>query len=165
MTTEADPLGQMRGEISALHREVFALISKRLDDVDRLASERDLRYDQRFKAQTEGVSTALTAAEKAVAAALQAADRAVLKAEGSAEKRFESVNEFRSSLNDMVSRLIPREEADQRFGALREKLDTLRTSIDKHEAAGGGMKDGWLYLIGAVGLAATVMSIINFFAK
>jgi len=116
-------------------------VDKAVGHLRGLMDERDLRYDQRFKAQTEAVSTAMVAAEKAVAAALSAADRAVLKAEGSTEKRFEAVNEFRASLNDMMTRLIPRAEADQRFAAVVEKIDVMQRLLDKAEGMGSGQKD------------------------
>lgn len=55
--------------------------------------------EQRFKAQ-----------EQAVAFALQAAEKAVTKAELAAEKRFESVNEFRNQLKDQTGTFITRNE-------------------------------------------------------
>jgi len=55
--------------------------------------------EQRFRAQ-----------EQAVAFALQAAEKAVTKAELAAEKRFESVNEFRNQLKDQTGTFITRNE-------------------------------------------------------
>jgi len=55
--------------------------------------------EQRFKAQ-----------EQAVAFALQAAEKAVTKAELAAEKRFESVHEFRNQLKDQTGTFITRNE-------------------------------------------------------
>lgn len=145
-------------ESSALNQELLLLLNEKdlryqqraLAQDDAIMSlrafmdERDLRYDQRFKAQTEAVATAMTAAEKAVTAALIAADRAVMKAENASEKRFESVNEFRSSLNDMVAMMMPRTESnaryttvseklDQRYAALDDKINTLMHRVDKSE--------------------------------
>ncbi len=62
--------------------------------------ERDRQYGQRFDAQ-----------EKAVAAALAAAKEAVTKAEVAAEKRFDSVNEFRNTLKDQTGTFVTRNEA------------------------------------------------------
>jgi hypothetical protein len=77
-------------------KEMLALIeakNKQLRDADISANE------QRFKAQ-----------EQAVAFALQAAEKAVTKAELAAEKRFESVNEFRNQLKDQTGTFITRNE-------------------------------------------------------
>jgi len=81
-----------------------------------LIDERDVRYEQRFKAMDEKTSLALTASEKAVA-----------KAEIATEKRFDSVNEFRGQLKDQAATLVPRAEADSRFRGLEEKIESLKT--------------------------------------
>lgn len=87
-------------------------LEARLEDADK-------RYQQRFDAQT-----------KAIDAALMAAEKAVTKAETANDKRFEGVNEMRGSLNDMVSTLMPRNEAVPRFDALVEKIDALQRRMD-----------------------------------
>ena len=128
--------------------------------VEAMLVQSDLRYQQRFDAQTIAVNAAMSAAEKAINTALLASEKAVLKAETASERRFESVNEFRGSLNDMVSTLIPRKEADERFKALAEKLDALQGRIDKNEGSGAGMRQGWGLLIGAIGMLAALGSIV-----
>lgn len=77
-------------------KEMLAIIevkNKQILDAYTLAN------DQRFRAQ-----------EQAVAFALQAAEKAVTKAELAAEKRFESVNEFRNQLKDQTGTFITRNE-------------------------------------------------------
>lgn len=101
----------------------------------------DLRYSQRYDAQTIAVNAALLAAKEAIGAALLAAEKAVTKAEMASEKRFEAVNEFRATLADQSNTLMPRSEADARFLAMGEKLDALTTRYDKSEGTGGGAKD------------------------
>jgi hypothetical protein len=75
----------------------------------------DRRHDERLATQHE-----------ALRVALQSAEKAVLKAEAATERRFEGVNEFRGALNDIVGKMMPRHEADNRFLTLSEKLDELR---------------------------------------
>lgn len=122
--------------------------------------EADRRYEQRFVAQ-----------EKAVAFALDAAKEAVLKAEIASEKRFDSVNEFRQTLSDQTNTFLPRAEAEQRIKQNSDKIDAskdlaverfslLLSRLDKLEGRSTGMKDGWGYLVGAIGLAATVIAIV-----
>jgi len=100
-----------------------------------LMAEKDKRDEQRFEAQEKAVRDALLAAEKAVAAALTTAKEAVAKAETATEKRFESVNEFRSALTDAQTRFATsdavhslEDELDRRLSALRDEY--LRNHVD-----------------------------------
>src|ERR1700675_1700082 len=85
-----------------------------------IMDERDVRYEQRFKAMDEKTSLALTASEKAVS-----------KAETATEKRFDAVNEFRGTLSDQARLLIPREEVNARFSAYDQKVEALKEQISK----------------------------------
>jgi hypothetical protein len=111
---------------------------------DASATAQDLRYQQRFEAQSDALAAAFasqqqamtvafTVAEKAVAAALAAADRAVSKSELAADKRFEALNELRQMLNDMVASLLPRVEAMQLFKALEDKIGAAMMRIKTAE--------------------------------
>src|SRR5688572_26741026 len=60
--------------------------------------------------------------ERAVQAALAAAKEAVNKAELAAEKRFESVNEFRAQTKDLQSSYMPRAEFDIAMKNVEEKI-------------------------------------------
>lgn len=78
----------------------------------------------------EDVAAALARLEERVAALTaltkardDAADRAVLKAEAANERRFESVNEFRTQLADQAGTFATRETVDAQIGGLREKHD------------------------------------------
>lgn len=108
--------------------------------VDAAQTSADLRYQQRFEAQSDALAaaflsqqtamqTAFVVAEKAVQAALAAADRAVAKAEAAADKRFEALNELRQMLNDMVASLLTKSEALQRFEAGADKLAGLEARL------------------------------------
>jgi hypothetical protein len=87
----------------------------------------DLRHQQRFDAQEKAVRDALAAAEKAVAAAMSAASLAVTKAEVAAEKRLDSVNEFRGQLKDQAATLLPRTESEQRFTTVEQRLSKIES--------------------------------------
>jgi hypothetical protein len=115
--------------------------------------ETDLRYQQRFEAQSAALAaaflsqqtamqTAFQVAEKAVQAALAAADRAVSKAELAGDKRFEALNELRQMLNDMVATLITRQEAIQRFDAVAEKVEKADHRVEAIEARLNRMTGG-----------------------
>jgi len=119
----------------------------------------------RFAVQSEGVATAMQAADRAVSAALAAADRAVGKAEAAAEKRFEGVNEFRSTLADQQRTLLPRIEADLNFKALTSRLDTVESAVRRAEGVGVGVAKGWALAVGLMGLISVVIAALAMFGK
>jgi HD-GYP domain-containing protein (c-di-GMP phosphodiesterase class II) len=137
---------------------------------ERVMSEVDKRYQQRFDAQNLALNEARDSAANAVQSALVAAEKAVAKAELAAEKRFDSVNEFRAAYQDLISLQMPRKESEQAFSTLQSKLDELRdfyltrhselvTRVDKIEGRSSGLNSGWIYLLGLLGLVSTVMTI------
>jgi hypothetical protein len=87
----------------------------------KLHEEQDKRYEQRFEAQ-----------EKAVAAALASAREAVLKAEQANDKRFDSTNEWRRTVSDMLAAI---------------------------QGKGTGLNQGWGYLVAAVALVGSIIVI------
>jgi len=104
----------------------------------------------------EYVDVRFEAQQKAVESALAAADRAVQKAEVAADKRFDSVNEFRNTLSDQTRTLIPRTEAEQQFKDVAEKLANLTTRLNAIEDRGRGANDSWLILISVIGVIGTI---------
>jgi len=139
-----------------------AVLSDRLDN--ELASLRR-EVDQRFEATDKATSAALAAAEKATSAALAAAQRAVEKAETASERRFDSVNEFRSTLADQQATLMPRAEAISRLAAIEEKYAALSSRIDRGEGRGSGLNAGWLYLVAGVAVLGGILGIVAAIAK
>jgi hypothetical protein len=121
--------------------------------------------DMRFAEQKEAVSAALTAADKAVNAALLAADRAVAKAEVATDKRFEGVNEFRAALADNARLMMPRAEAERAFAALGEKIDLANKQLASRQDQGIGMHQGWMLLIGAVGVIEAVVLVFYYLSS
>jgi hypothetical protein len=94
------------------------VLKERVDGLERFIDERDRRYEERFVAQDQKTTTALTASKEAI-----------VKAENATEKRFDTVNEFRGTLSDQASRLLPRSEADARFQNYDEKFSNLSKEI------------------------------------
>jgi len=130
-----------------------------LDHIRALLREMDLRYQQRFDAQSRALEAALLAAEKAVGTALTAAEKAVNKAETAAEKRFESVNEFRQQLNDYQSTLLPRTEYEARHVVLVEKIAELSSRVDKTEGTSKGGQQMWGYVAAAIALVVAIAAL------
>lgn len=124
----------------------FNLLTKLMDE---RFKETDLRYQQRFEAGQKGLD-----------AALAAADRAVTKAELATEKRFESVNEFRGTLDNQQRTLIPRSEVDVMVKGLEGKIADITKQLDAMQAEKKGITGGWGYAVGAVGLVMTLISLV-----
>jgi uncharacterized membrane protein YidH (DUF202 family) len=104
--------------------------------------------EQRFKAAEERTTLALTAA-----------DRAVVKAETATEKRFDAVNEFRATLADQASRLMPRAEVEQIVKGMSEKIDDLRGTRRTGYASIGAL------VVGAAVVLAVLVQIIVLLVK
>jgi hypothetical protein len=115
------------------------------EHIDKLFEERDKRYDQKFADTKIAVDAALAASEKAV-----------IKAESAAERRFESVNEFRSTLADQQRTLMPRAETEALFKVMNDKIEILNTKENKSE----GKTLGITQLMGYILFAITVIGFI-----
>ena len=120
-----------------------------------LMAERDERYKQRALSQDAAVEVALANSE-----------RAINKAEVSTEKRFDAVNEFRGTLADQATKLMPRAEYDVQHRALAEKVEinegritTMQREISGILAHGGGLRDAWGYLVAVIGLIIAALAI------
>lgn len=169
-------------------------IETALDHVLALVAAADKRYEQRFEAsekaldigfsgqksavdaafasQKSAIDAAFAAQKEGISAALAAADRAVNKAELSTEKRFESVNEFRATLDNQQRTLIPRSEVSVIQDGLNEKIAQLTKQIDEIRAANStsvaerrGVKDGsrdsWGFVVGIVGFVMGLVGLLS----
>lgn len=117
-------------------------VEARIDQVEKhfnaLLHEREMRYQQQFSS----------------------AQLAVLKAETATEKRFEGVNEFRKTLADATLTFIPRAEAEQQTLALSDKIDVIGKRLDLHDGQGGGLRQGWMWLMGILMLLVAIGGIV-----
>lgn len=163
--TRLNLLTESLKEQALAQKEALAAL-KSLLEASQLAS--DLRYQQRFDAQSDALSaafasqqtamsTALVTAEKAVLVAQAAADRAVSKAELAADKRFEGVNEFRETLADQQRTLMPRAEQEVINKAQDASIAKIESIIGNRVAEALGAKGGWALAIGVVVLISILI--------
>jgi hypothetical protein len=130
----------------------------------------DKRYEQQFADEKEAVNAALLSAQQAVT-----------KAEMAAEKRFESVNEFRGqmndqsktfmprgeadgaikSLNERVSGFMPRAEVDGQIKALNDKVLDLASRVNVEQGQSAGSSATWAYILLALGGLGAVFGIVG----
>lgn len=101
-------------------------------------SAADAALAQHIGEQIRQVRQVIELNGRAVDAAFAASEKAILKAETAAERRFESVNEFRAQLADQTQTFMPREVAEAKIGDLAKKIDDLgkRANIDAGRASG-----------------------------
>jgi hypothetical protein len=129
---------------TSLAERLLSLVQVSLKDhLLTMMKERDRRYTERFEAQ-----------EKSTVYALAAADKAATKAETAIEKRFDSVNELRAMAQDILRTTMPRTEAEIRLKAL-EDAQKSRSGQDV------GLKMGWGWAVGAIGVAIAVLSLLR----
>jgi hypothetical protein len=115
--------------------------------------ERERANGQRFDAQ-----------ERAVSAALAAAKEAVAKAEMAAEKRFDSVNEFRNTLKDQQQTLLPRAEAAVQFKTTQDRLESIEGRLRLLQGRSEGANWLWSIVLGLAGLVlggATAVGVVK----
>lgn len=108
--------------------------------------------DMRFEEGHKALDVALQTREIREKERFTSLEKAIDKAEAAADKRFESVNEFRRTLSDQTINFIPRKEAERGMVAGAEKLAELTQRFDRMEGRGSGLNQGWAYLVAGVTL-------------
>jgi hypothetical protein len=127
-------INERLGELSGRIDKTFALSERSIDL--RFMAQKELSEKSAIAAK-DALVLALEAAKEAVAAALQGAKEAVTKAEAATEKRFDSVNEFRATLSDLMQTMMPRTEVESSLKSQAEKIDSAVARLDKAEGQRG----------------------------
>jgi len=107
------------------------------------------------------LSALLVAQKEAVAIAQAAAEKALLKAENASERRFDGVNEFRSTLSDQQRTLMPRAESEIRMKAIEDKVVLLEQGLIERRGRGEGLSLGWSVLLGLAGLTGVIFGLLK----
>lgn len=131
----------------------------------RVIDDADRRYEQRYVHSLREQDAKEAAARDSLRAALEAVQEAVSKAEATTARRFESVNEFRSAMQDQTSHFSTKTEMEARINDLTGQLNRLSSRITESEAAGKGRVQLWGWLVGAVGAVAIVAELITGFHR
>lgn len=112
-----------------LHTHFIRQLDMLRDEIQKAAEAERRATDLAFSAQTTAMAAALASADRAVAAALAAQKEAVSVAGVAAEKRADIQNEWRQSLNDVLSRAMPRAEAEAIALRATERIQELAASV------------------------------------
>jgi len=116
---------------------------------ERMSAETDKRYQQRFDAQQESGRRAM-----------EAANAALVEAKNASIVGFEKANEWRASLNDVVSTRIARTEVLSHIETITDKLSTLSARVDKQEGRSGGMGASWRDVISIIAALAAFGAVL-----
>lgn len=101
------------------------------EHLEALIASNDKRYQQRFDAQESANAYAQ-----------------------------EKSNEFRGALDDIGKHQMPRTEAEALIKSVEGKIDAIASRLDRTEGRSGGLDAGWKILIGAIALAASLVTIV-----
>jgi len=180
--------GETEKDISGWTTDTLHLfIQHQINDLRTMLNERYVTQTKaiasEFASQRVAMQTNLVAAERAVATALLNVEKAVGKAEIAADKRFDSMNEFREQLNNQAGTFVTRTESDaainrntERIQALEgavkslatrsevqvitdrytERFQDLADRVTKTEGATMGMRQGWTVLVAVATLATGI---------
>jgi hypothetical protein len=89
-------------------------------------------------------------------------NRAVENVAKDVKDKFASVNEFRGTLSDQATHLMPRAECDARFRSLESKLDQNTSRIDNSTGMLGGRSQGFAAINAIVPWIAVITSVATF---
>lgn len=153
--------------VDSLKEHIGAVIAS----VYQWAGERFLAHEtlhnERFTAQEKAIKLALDAVERES----QEREKAIEKSEGNIKDQLANVESALDRLTNQVTILMPRSEAEQRISQNTIKIDSLdarqredttiiNSRLDLTQGSSTGLDKAWGYIIGAIGLAGTVIAII-----
>lgn len=98
-------------------------MAAKLETIEKVAEERNRRYEDKFRGSDTAVAAALAASKELTSAAFASSEKAIIKAEEAQRESNAKSNEFRGQLSDQASTFMPRLEAESRINALAEKVD------------------------------------------
>ena len=93
-------------------------------------------------------------------------EKAVTKAELASDKRFDSVNEFRSQLADQQRTFIPRPEYVLAHKQLEDRINLVKEIVDRLESRKEGANLVWVYILAAISILLSICTmLIDFLTK
>lgn len=125
--------------VERLNEEKFSGVQKQF-------GERDVRFDQSAIQVNTAVYNAMQSAEKAVNKQNESFAQSIAKSEAATMKQIDQ--QVLSNANSART--------------LDDKLNDLKDRITRIEGMGSGKKDFWGYIVGLVGLIATIIGIASY---
>lgn len=173
---QIDPTKNVIELVEASIRRLDDLSESRAKYVDEKIRDKDVQYQFQFTSAKEAVGIALIAQEKAVAAALDGTREAINKADITTDKRFDLLSEKIDGVLGTINKNVGERGIYVTHTDLNIAMDKLQSSIEATlrpvvtfmNAQGGkssGLNAGWIYLVGAISLIGTIVSIFFSLSK
>lgn len=140
---------QRKIDIDLLYQLVdtkLGTIQEQFHGVQTQFKERDTRVDQTARASKEALDAALQAAKEAVGKQNDSFVTSIAKSEAATAKQ--------------IDQLVLLQNAN--MAATNDKIEDLKTRMSASEGRAGGRSDIWGYVLAAVGLVATLVSVIYY---
>lgn len=138
---------------------------------NKFAEEYAKRVEIQFINQTETLKASMANTEAAIK-----------RIEVEFGRRFDMLNQTKEMLHDVVTTMMPRTESNARYNQVLEKIEATQTSVnarletmnvhyttrleainhrlDTSEGSGKGLKAGWAYLVGGIGLMSSIAAVL-----
>ena len=123
------------------------LYQEKFESIETQFKERDTRTEQISKQSEVAINAALQAAKEAVEKQNQSSALAISKSEASTTKQIDQIG---------LQIAAAAKSTDDKFTDLKDRITML-------EGQKKGVADGWGFLVGAIGLLATIGAIITMF--
>lgn len=117
-------LAILKAQVDAQFHATQTQLSNNTAEITLRAAASDLRYQQRYDAQTQALDAAFEASQKATDAALAAAKEAVQTALAAAEKAV-------AKAEMTTDKLIPRAEVESRLADFAHQIDVAGSVLDR----------------------------------
>jgi hypothetical protein len=108
-----------------LHTHFLRQLDQLRRELDRQAEADRRAVELAFDAQRTAMSAALASAERAVLTALASQKEAIAVQAETLRQRADIQNEWRASLNDVLSRAMPRSEAEAALGRFIDRIQEI----------------------------------------
>lgn len=177
----ADKDGTLDDRILAAKKQEDERFEARRTYVDKMFDEINLSFSSRMTVLENGIKAVDSMSSErskvvrdALEAAMAASDKAVVKAEVSSEKRFETLNDFKTQVSDQLATYMPREVTEaliselrrtyeQQLAEIRNQLVQLQQRQDQAAGSSAGVSKSVGYMISALGIVLTIIIfLVNF---
>lgn len=132
-----------------LNDSTALLIIEKFSGVEKQFRERDVRGEQSSKDTKVAVDAALQAAEKARTSSNDSFALSIAKSEAATMKQIDQQGAFIGNVNT----------------TLDSKINDLKERLTRIEGMSTGKKDFWGYIVGAIGLIATLITIFVYLTR
>jgi len=143
------------------------MIAERSRDVEKVSLLQGINLKEEVKALKELWDRTHNSIEQQMEQKFNGVRQAVTKAEVATERRFEGVNEFRSTLSDQQRSFMPRSEAEALLRGINDKIDEQGKRMTELVSERKGQRLGstavWGITAGVIGIVLFLFGIATFF--